>query len=69
MEAKQLKELRSKYNKSQTDLAVFLGYTVKGKPNRSMIARFENGYQPINKGIGMLLSHYFEDLRKQNNEI
>ena len=42
MKAEELKKLRKEYNVSQTDVARFLGYEVNGKPNRSMIARYEN---------------------------
>ena len=59
MTGNELKKLRAKHNKSQTDVAKFLGYEVNGKPNRSMIARFENGYAKINPRIGMLLEGYF----------
>ena len=60
MEAQELKQLRAKYNVTQSDLAKYLGYTVNGLPNRSMIARFENGHAPINPRIGLLLENYFE---------
>jgi|TARA_Y100001938_G_C8075130_1_gene425558 DNA-binding XRE family transcriptional regulator len=59
MTGNQLKKLRAKHNKSQTDVAKFLGYEVNGKPNRSMIARFENGYAKINPRISMLLEGFF----------
>ena len=60
MEAQELKQLRAKYNVTQSDLAKYLGYTVNGLPNRSMIARVENGHAPINPRIGLLLESYFE---------
>ena len=59
MTGQKLKELRELHGVSQTEVADFLGYTVKGKPNRSMISRFENEYSPINGRISMLLDVYF----------
>lgn len=74
MKAEELKKLRKEYNVSQTDVARFLGYEVNGKPNRSMIARYENNYAKINPRIGLLLKHYFSNLKKnekvlEKNEI
>lgn len=74
MKSEELKKLRKEYNVSQTDVARFLGYTVNGKPNRSMIARYENNYAKINPRIGLLLKHYFLNLKKnekvlEENEI
>jgi len=60
MTGKELQILRAKSGASQTDLAKYLGYMVKGKPNRSMIARFENDFAPINTRVEMLLNNYFE---------
>lgn len=59
MTGAELQSLRAKHGVSQTELAKFLGYTVKGKPNRSMIARFECNFAPINPRIAMLLESYF----------
>lgn len=59
MTGQKLKELRALHGVSQRDVAEFLGYTVKGKPNRSMIARFENEFAPINPRVSMLLDTYF----------
>tara|TARA_R110000868_G_scaffold127531_3_gene335328 strand:+ start:2627 stop:2830 length:204 start_codon:yes stop_codon:yes gene_type:complete len=59
MTGQKLKELRELHGVSQTDVADFLGYTVRGKPNRSMISRFENEYAPINSRVSMLLDTYF----------
>ena len=59
MTGQKLKELRALHGVSQTDVAKYLGYTVKGKPNRSMIARFEGGFAPINPRVSMLLDAYF----------
>ena len=59
MTGQKLKELRALHGVSQRDVAEFLGYTVKGKPNRSMTARFENEFAPINPRVSMLLDTYF----------
>lgn len=59
MTGKELQALRKKHGVSQTQLAEYLGYTVKGKPNRSMIARFECDFAPINSRVAMLLDNYF----------
>lgn len=59
MTGQKLKELRALHGVSQTDVAEFLGYTVNGQPNRSMIARFEGEYAPINTRVSMLLDNYF----------
>tara|TARA_R100001510_G_C7610120_1_gene173946 strand:- start:495 stop:689 length:195 start_codon:yes stop_codon:yes gene_type:complete len=60
MSGEELKDLRAKHQVSQQELAIFLGYTVKGQPNRSQIARFENGYAKINPRIAMLINLYME---------
>tara|TARA_Y100000004_G_scaffold60201_1_gene67207 strand:+ start:4347 stop:4583 length:237 start_codon:yes stop_codon:yes gene_type:complete len=65
MNATRLKELRKEYGVSQTDVAKFLGYKINGKPNRSMIARWENGYAKINPRIELLLEHYFILLQRK----
>mgnify|MGYP003624361300 CR=1 FL=1 len=59
IDAKQLSSLRKEYGVSQTELAEYLGYVVNGKPNRSMIARFENGYAKINPRISKLIENFF----------
>jgi transcriptional regulator with XRE-family HTH domain len=59
MTGQKLRELGELHGVSQTDVADFLGYTVHGKPNRSMISRFENEYAPINIRVSMLLDIYF----------
>ncbi len=59
MTPKRLQALREVHGVSQSDVAKFLGYSVNGKPNRSMIARFENGHAKINPRISMLLNSYF----------
>jgi len=65
MDGAKLKELREQHGVSQTDVAKYLGYDVKGKPNRSMIARFENGYSNINPRIQLLLNNYFDTIDKR----
>ena len=59
IDAKQLFSLRKEYGVSQTELAEYLGYKVNGKPNRSMIARFENGHAIINPRISKLIENFF----------
>lgn len=59
IDGKQLAKLRSEYGITQVELAEYLGYMTKGKPNRSMIARFENGHAEINPRISKLLENYF----------
>ena len=61
MTGKELQALRKEYGVSQTQLAEYLGYTVKGKPNRSMIARFENDFAAINPRVSMLIKTYFDN--------
>ena len=59
MTGQKLKELRELHGVSQRDVAEYLGYMVKGKPNRSMISRFECDFAPINPRVSMLLDTYF----------
>lgn len=61
MQPHELKKLRETHGVSQTELADFLGYSVNGKPNRSMIARFENGYAKINTRLSKLINLYFDE--------
>jgi len=69
MDGQALKELRKETNTTQLEVAKFLDYTVKGKPNRSMIARFENGHAKINSRLAILLKMFFSDKKKDmNNE-
>ena len=55
----ELAKLRHTHGFTQSQLAEYLGYTVKGKPNKSMIARFENNHASINSRIGLLIKTYF----------
>ena len=64
---KELQKLRASCGVSQTDVARFLGYTVKGKPNRSMVARFENEHAQINPRVSMLLDTYFDKLKEEKS--
>lgn len=61
MSPDELKKLRMEHGVSQTDLAKWLGYEVNGVPNRSMIARFENGYAKINPRLSKLIELFFEE--------
>ena len=54
-----LAKLRQSHGVTQSQLAEYLGYTVKGKPNKSMIARFENNHAPINPRVSLLIETYF----------
>tara|TARA_R100001443_G_scaffold56141_1_gene67198 strand:- start:51 stop:233 length:183 start_codon:yes stop_codon:yes gene_type:complete len=55
MTGEELKKLRVDKGMSQGRLAELLGYYSKGVPNRSMIARFENGHASINIRIANLI--------------
>jgi len=68
MDGTELKKKRAEHQVSQTDVAKYLGYEVNGKPNRSMIARFENGHANINPRISLLLESYFKDHINGNNK-
>ena len=59
MTGQELKQLRNQYGVTQVELAQYLGYTSKGEPNRSMIARFENNHAVINPRISNLIQNYF----------
>ncbi len=63
MTGEELKKLRMESGKTQNDLAKFLGYTVNGIPNRSMVARWEGGFAKINARVAMLITLYFEGNR------
>ena len=64
---KELQRLRASSGVSQTAVAKYLGYTVKGKPNRSMVARFENEHAQINPRVSMLLDTYFNKLKEEKS--
>ena len=51
MNGQELQQLRKETDTTQLELAEYLGYTSNGLPNRSMIARFENGHAKINSRI------------------
>mgnify|MGYP000076497515 FL=1 len=59
-----LYELRKEIGITQHQLAEHLGYYTKGKPNRSMIARFENGHVTINSRIAMLINQYADKCKE-----
>ena len=48
------------YDFIEEELAEYLGYYSNGKPNRSMIARFENGHAKINPRVALSIYGYFE---------
>ena len=64
MSGLELYELRKELGITQSDLAKHLGYDSNGIPNRSMIARFENGHAAINSRIEMLINQYAKDCRE-----
>lgn len=51
MNGVELKKLRTEAGMTQSELAEGLGYFSKGKPNRSIVARWENNHQSINSRI------------------
>lgn len=51
MNGLELKKLRTEAGMTQAELAEGLGYFSKGKPNRSIVARWENNHQSINSRI------------------
>lgn len=59
MNGQELQQLRKETDTTQLELAEYLGYTSNGLPNRSMIARFENGHAKINPRIAMLINSFF----------
>ena len=59
MDGLDLYKKRKHFGITQSDLAAHLGYMSNGEPNRSMIARFECDFAPINPRVSMLLDTYF----------
>ena len=59
MDGKELQQKRKEAGVTQLELAKYLGYTINGEPNRSMIARFGNGHAKINSRIAMLIENFF----------
>ena len=59
MTGEKLKALRKLHGVTQSDVAEYLGYTVNGTPNGSMISRYECEYAPMNTRVSMLLDTYF----------
>ena len=59
MDGQELQQKRKEAGVTQLELAKYLGYTINGEPNRSMIARFENGHAKINPRITMLMESLF----------
>ena len=58
MKGSELRQMRHKAGMTQTELASLLGYQIKGKPNKSQIARFENDHQQINPRIEAAIRFY-----------
>ncbi len=61
MTGEELKELRLKSGMTQKQVAELMGYTSKGEPNKSMIARLENGYAKINPRVEVALRTYLDN--------
>ena len=60
MTGQELRELRLKSGMTQKQVAELMGYMSKGEPNKSMIARLENGYAKINRRVEVALRTYLE---------
>lgn len=60
MTGQELKQLRLDAGMTQKQVAELMGYTSKGEPNKSMIARLENGYAKINPRVEAALRLYLE---------
>lgn len=61
---KDLQSARTRAGITQAEVAEYLGYNSKGKPNASMIARFEGDYAKINPRVAKLLDLYFQELQQ-----
>lgn len=55
-----IKKLRTAAGLSQREMAEKLGYMAKGKPNRSHIARIENGHQKITERLVLAIKYVCE---------
>ena len=64
MTGSELKQMRDKAGMTQSQLASLLGYMVKGEPNKSQIARFENNHQRINPRIEAAIRLYLQEGEK-----
>lgn len=60
MTGQELRQLRLDAGMTQKQVAELMGYTSKGEPNKSMIARLENGYANINPRVEAALRLYLE---------
>ena len=61
---KDLQSARTQAGITQAEFAAYLGYNSKGKPNASMIARFEGDYAKTNPRVAKLLELYFQELQQ-----
>ena len=60
MDGQYLKNLRIDAGLTQKQMAEKLGYMSNGAPNRSHIARIENGYQPIKERLVLAVKYVCE---------
>lgn len=60
MNGSDLRQMRQKAGMTQKQVAELMGYTSKGEPNKSMIARLENGHAKINPRVEAALRMYLE---------
>ncbi len=63
----ELKKLRTEAGMTQAELAEGLGYFSKGKPNRSIVARWENNHQAINSRIEKAIIVTINEKREVGN--
>jgi len=56
-----LKDLRTKSGVSQSELAEYMGYFTKGKPNRSMISQLESKSEALNLRVQRVAEAYFAE--------